>query len=459
MENLENTFEYKLAKEQTIVYIFESITKDYIYKSKEMAPFYSQVKDIVGERSDFFVNWFKGFVSIANLDLDQACTEFNNAFTTIEHGEEYTGRFINQAFTLLMYKNHKAEAVKIWEYGVSKKLFAPLDDRFFAQFNPKEQFWTQFAPNMFVDQAKSSAVAVEDYRKKTDDKILQALNGCDFKKLTTAAKDTDLNSYRINGVSPLYYAIQFKQTLKNGPDAYAEGMVEFRTQQLLSSLDLSKAPVTKQNETLFTIRSSMRQTYQTSGLGKIMFRAYYCEPEEIETKIKFLDKIIEYIADKVNVDDFKMNAGGAMANTALYLAAEINDSRTMSLLLKKGAEYDKPYGSAVFSFKTKDGTVQRTEVPNTLIYRLISFASWESLKVYLTDFSTLASPSMTAKSDKYNITPLVYLIMTMIYSAGSEKEFNENKKITDEIIPLMQKAGAVLEENTAFGTAKKLLGL
>ncbi len=459
MENIENTFEYKLAKEQTIVYIFDSITKDYIYKTKKMGPFYEQVKDITGERSDFFISWFKGLVSLAKLDFEEACSLFIQAFKAIDHGEEYTGRFINQAFTLLMYKNHKKDAVKIWEHGVSKKLFAPLDDRFFAQFNPKEQFWTQFAPAMFVDVEKASAVAVEDYRKKTSDKILAALTGCDNKKFSSAIKNTDLNTYRIQGISPLYHAIQLKQTLKNGDEAYAEGMVEFRTQQLLASLDLSKAPVTKQNETLFTIRSSMRQTYQTSGLGKIMFRAYYCEPEEIDAKVKELEKIIALIADKTDVDDFKMNAGGAMANTALYLAAEIDDSKSVELLLKKGAGYDKPYGSASFSFKAKDGTIQRTEVPNTLIYRLISFASWDSLKMYLTKFPELASPSMTERSEKYNITPLVYLIMTMIYSAQNEKEFNHNKKIVAELLPLMLNAGAVLDENTAFGTAKKLLGL
>lgn len=79
MENkdIESTLEYTLAKEQTIVYIYESVTKDYIYKTKEMEQFYEQIKDIVPSKSDFFINWFKGFVEVAKNNFDEAKELYN----------------------------------------------------------------------------------------------------------------------------------------------------------------------------------------------------------------------------------------------------------------------------------------------------------------------------------------------------------------------------------------------
>ena len=35
-QTIENSFEYTLAKEQTIVYIWRSIMQEYVYKTKDM---------------------------------------------------------------------------------------------------------------------------------------------------------------------------------------------------------------------------------------------------------------------------------------------------------------------------------------------------------------------------------------------------------------------------------------
>ncbi len=460
MNDIENTFEYKLAKEQTIVYILESVTKDYIYKSKKMTPFYDQIKDIMGPRADFFINWLKGFAAVAEFDFETASSSYTMALPLIQDAQEYTVRFIHQAFTLFMYLEKKEEALKFWQAGADKKLLAPLDETFFANFNPKEQFWTQFVPVMFVNKSEAENKAVADYKKTYSDKIMEALESADCKKFKAAVKDLNLNSIKIAGVSPLYYAIQFKGTLCKGSQAYAEDMVMFRTAQLINSIDLSQVPESKKNETLLTIRRNMRQTYQESGLGQIMFQAYYGKDQELPSKTKEMDKIIAFIADSLSdVDSFKMNAGNGMTNTALYLAAETDDSESCRTLITKGALTDKAFGYADYSSRIKNGTIHRTSVPNTFIYRLISFGSWKALKMYLTEFSSKASDSMTKKTDKCNITPLVYLITTMIYNNRNEEEFNKNKAIVDELLPLFQKAGTKLDQNTEFGTARQLLGL
>ncbi|WP_147634326.1 ankyrin repeat domain-containing protein [Treponema pectinovorum] len=459
-QNIEDSFEYKLAKEQTINYIWQSVMGDFVYKTKDMAAFYEQVKDIAPNRSDFFINWFKGFVSVANWDLQVAVEFYKNAFLHIQQAEEFTGRFIQQAFTFFMYVNQKDFALEIWNYGVSKKMVAILDELFFKNFNPKEQFWTQFAPIAFVDEKSTQEKVIADYKKEKKDKLLKALEDCDLKAFMQEENKVDINTYKFSGVSPLYYAIQFKATLKNGSDSYAKSMAEFRTNQLLSTFDFSKAKKQQIEEAILTVRHNMKKTYVESNLAKIMFYAYYCKDSQIEQKTEQLDEIISFIIEKTqDVDKFEMNAGSSMTNTALYLAAELDDFEVSKKLLQKGADTKKSRGKADFSFTTKQGKILTTSLPNNFIYRLITFQSWNTLKMFLTDFKNQAEPQMTAKTQKSDITPLVYLILTQVYNAPNETEYEKNKKTVDSLLPLMLDCGAKLEQKTIFGTAKSLLGL
>lgn len=459
-ETIENSFEYTLAKEQTIVYIWRSIMQEYVYKFKDMKKFYEQVTEIVPARSAFFTNWFKGFVSVAFFEFDEAKEFYKEAFKNITLAEEYTGRFVQQAFTFFMYVNDKKTALKVWEYGVSKKMVAPLDEAFFKTFNEKEQFWTQFAPKMFTNDKKATDECIKDYSPKVLDKLKNSIEKADFKKFKNEIKNKDIDKIRVSGVSPLYFAIQTKATIKDGSEAYAQGMADFRTRQLLAGFNLEKVSKEQKEEAILTVRHSMKQTYIESNLGKLMFNAYYCTDEEIPEKLNELNKIISFIIEKSsNVDSFKINSGLSMTNTALYLAAEADDTETSKMLILKGAQTDKANGKADFTCAKKDGTKNTTSIPNTFIYRLISFHSWNTLEMFLQDFSKIAKPQMTARTESSNITPLVYLIMTMIYSARNEKTFEENKKVVNSLLPLFINCGASLEQNTAFGTAKELLGL
>ena len=82
-ESLEKSFEYKLAKEQTVVYIWRSVMQEYVYKFKDMQKFYEQVKDIAPARCEFFINWFKGFTAVADFDFDGAKSFYSAAFKTL----------------------------------------------------------------------------------------------------------------------------------------------------------------------------------------------------------------------------------------------------------------------------------------------------------------------------------------------------------------------------------------
>ena len=78
--------------------------------------------------------------------------------------------------------------------------------------------------------------------------------------------------------------------------------------------------------------------------------------------------------------------------------------------------------------------------------------------MYLENFPSLAEKSMTQKTPKFNITPLVFFILNTVYSAKNEEEFSSMKKLADIMIPLFISAGSSLKQNTAFGSAEELLG-
>ncbi|HAC31516.1 MAG TPA: hypothetical protein DCF70_02690, partial [Treponema sp.] len=115
--DIKDTLEYTLAKEQTLVFIYESIVKDYLYKKEDMEKYYAQVKDIVPAKSEFFISWFKGFVALASGNEKEAQDLYLKALDKIQSADEYTPSFIQQGFALFMYYGKKKDAVKFWNWG------------------------------------------------------------------------------------------------------------------------------------------------------------------------------------------------------------------------------------------------------------------------------------------------------------------------------------------------------
>ncbi len=461
MENeTQNSNELNSAKAQTIIYIYDSITQDYVYKNHEIEPFFAQIREIVPAQADFFESWLRGFVAVANNDRLKAQDFYNQALKNADKAGEYLPTFLQQGFAFFMYIGEKENALTFWNFGVEKKVFAVANERFLNNFNSKEQFWLQFAPNMCIDQAKAKERAFNDYKRAAKNPLQKAIDEADFEQFKQLAYETDFDSERINGVSILYYAIQRKASVKAGPKKFTEDLIQVQSSQFISKLDLTMLSQESRNEKYMQIFHQMRRTYEKSGLGKIMFNAYYGKDSELLKNSENLEKIVELAIQKTTApDDYVKQIEGKTGSTALLFAAETDDSKTIRELIKKGSDVDKIIGSANFGLNYRDGSTVSTEIPNSLVYRLISFKSYNSLRMYLYEFPEKAKRSMTEKSDKFNITPLVYLILNTIYSSANEEEFKKNKAIVDDFLPLLQNAGSVLDENTAFGTAKKLLGL
>ena len=189
-----------------------------------------------------------------------------------------------------------------------------------------------------------------------------------------------------------------------------------------------------------------------------MYNARYCDEEEISSKTEKLDKIIKILIEKEeNPDNFLKPSGNGFFNTALYFAGELDDEKSCFNLLKNGADPYIKAGEGSFTI-IKNGEKCTSSVPNNFIYRLINFKSWKTLRMYLENFPSLAEKSMTQKTPKFNITPLVFFILNTVYSAKNEEEFSSMKKLADIMIPLFISAGSSLTKNTAFGSAEELLG-
>ena len=468
------------AKSQTLVFIYNSIFKDFVYRTKETSDiekFFVEIRDIVPEQACFFEPWFRAFVSVAKNDGKSSSDNFLKALEGLTDSvclavaraknADYLPAFFQQGFAFFMYINDTVSAKKFWERGADNGIFAKPDseaffERVFKSFKAKEQFWVQFAPKMFFDEKKACERAISDYRAsaRTGDALTDAVNDADFAAFESLSAGLDFDSKKIAGVSLLYYTIQRKEILMSGAGKFTENLVQLQSDAMISRLNLGSLPEDLRNRQYLEIFHQIRVTYEKSGLSKIMFNALFAKEGELDEKIAGIEKILDMIIARTkNVDSFTKSAGGKTSTNALLLAAEIGDSPTLGKLIAKGADVDKSLGVADFGMSYKDGRTVSTQIPNSLVYRLISFSQFDALRFYLTEFKDKARKSMTAKTKKCDITPLAYFVLNTLYASKSEEEYGRNKALVDEFLPLFIEAGSAIDENTAFGTVRKLLGM
>lgn len=476
----ENEKALDAAKAQALCFIYNSIFKDFIYRTKESSEiekFFSEIGEIVPHQACFFEPWFRAFVCVANNDGKGSSENFLKALAALSDdvfrfvsgikNADYLPAFFQQGLAFFLYINDTESAKKFWARGAENGLFAKPDsesfyDKIFKSFKAKEQFWVQFAPKMFFDEKKAAERAVSDYRAsaKTGDALADAINDADFAAFESLCGSIDFDSRKIAGVSLLYYVIQRKEILCAGARKFTENLVQIQADAMISRLNLSALPEDLRNRQYLEIFRQIRVTYEKSGLSKIMFCALFSKEGELGEKIAGIEKILDIIiAQTKDVDSFTKSAGGKTSTNALLLAAEIGDAPTLGKLIAKGSDVDKSLGAADFAMNYKDGSSISVQIPNSLVYRLISFNQFDALKFYLTEFKDKARKSMTAKTKKCNITPLAYFVLNTLYASKSEDEYEKNRALVDEFLPLFIEAGSALDQNTAFGTVRKLLGL
>ena len=98
------------------------------------------------------------------------------------------------------------------------------------------------------------------------------------------------------------------------------------------------------------------------------------------------------------------------------------------------------------------------KLPDSFIFRCLVYESWDTLKIFLTEFKKKAENVM--HRGNFDITPLVAFIVVSrmeIQETGMFKKKSGNFSEIDEIIRLFLDCGADMKEPTKIGSAEQFL--
>lgn len=232
-------------------------------------------------------------------------------------------------------------------------------------------------------------------------------------------------------VSPIYFALMIKY-LFNNPFEYAE-------------------------------KRNIKEISHDSDISFIMETSKNLEneiPKEIRDKRKEeTNEIVDlYIERTSNVDGFiSYSMREPIANnqgcTALLYACEWDDVETCELLASAGANLRQQIGKTT-ELPLPNGNM--LFLPNNFIHRAIYFKAWNCLEWFLKDNKNIAAEYMHKKEE--NMTWLVYfLLMQQFEVMQNPQKCLDTQNNINRFLPLFLEAGASLKEDTAFGSAERIL--
>lgn len=253
-------------------------------------------------------------------------------------------------------------------------------------------------------------------------------------------------------ISPLYFALMTKY-LFNNPFEYAEklniGNINYKN---LFDPGLSESE--KESFNNFDILFAMKIFKNLEN--EIPKEIRDNRKEEIKKKTnEIVDLYIERTSDVDGFISYSMR--DPIANnqgcTALLYACEMDDVETCKLLVSAGADLRQEIGKSP-DFMLSNGNMLL--LPNNFIHRAIYFKAWNCLEWFLKDNKNIAAEYMHKKEE--NMTWLVYFLLMQ-----QEEIFMNTQKYLDvqnninRFLPLFLEAGASLKEDTAFGSAERIL--
>ena len=292
--------------------------------------------------------------------------------------------------------------------------------------------------------------------------LQESIDGYDVdfvERIANKISDKDFQNYRISAdeLSPLYYVLTRRHPLIQGLEKMEKirsfpinqysytwknlavpGLTEAEKQNWLENIQNGSSNFTK----LFT-------TFKTD------FSRFYYGIETKDVQIPAFDEIIDYLISRTkNVDLFeKLHPTGQGCNALLY-AAEFDDVTTCRKLIHAGADVRKVIGF-VPEFYSKQ--CNSSFMPNSFVFRCICYESWDTLKMFLTEFKEKAETVM--HRGNFDVTPLVVFIVIQ-KQRFFKASFEERLKITNrlaEFTELFLSCGASLTESTELGCAEYLL--
>ena len=288
--------------------------------------------------------------------------------------------------------------------------------------------------------------------------LQEAIDGYDVdfvKRIADKISDEDFQTYRISAdeFSPLYYVLSRRYPLLRGIERMKmiKNMPQNKDNYIWKNLAV---PGFTEEE-----KRAYKQEYQSGSsdfakgfqMMEDEFTPLYYGLATKELQLPAFDEITDYFISRTkNVDSFTSKNG----ITALYYAAEMNDVKTCRKLLQRGATITK-VNDLVPNFSDAKGNV--VKMPDIFIFRCIDYESWETLKMFLTEFKEKAETVM--HRGNFEVTPLVVFIASQRQKFFSAS-FDERLKIAnrlDEFINLFLSCGASMTESTELGCAEFLL--
>ena len=253
-------------------------------------------------------------------------------------------------------------------------------------------------------------------------------------------------------VSPIYFALMIKYFFNN-PIEYVKkigiGNINYKN---LFEAGLSESE--KENFNTFDISVVMEISKNLeNAVPKEIFNK---RKEEIKKKT---DEIVAlYIERTSDVDGFiSYSMRDPIANkqgcTALLYACEMDDVETCKSLVSAGGNLRQEIGKSP-DFTLPNGNM--LFLPNNFIHRAIYFKAWNCLEWFLKDNKNIAAEYMHKKEE--NMTWLVYfLLMQQKEIFMNTQKYLDVQNNINRFLPLFLEAGASLKEDTAFGSAERIL--
>ncbi len=248
--------------------------------------------------------------------------------------------------------------------------------------------------------------------------------------------------------SPLYYAINHKVQLLLDESGHINESAEKYPNYVAKSL----TSLGYTEEEKIQNMTNLKKLPTWKEVQKVKGKLFGDNKEIIDDKKRGLDEIISYLIEKTDdIDAFiKGNPRSRQGCTALFLALEADDTVTCRKLINAGADVHQERGSCP-TIEDRNGIIQ---TPNSFIYRVINFQAWNTLEMFLIEFTEKARPLMH-RSGNFNITPFVYF-MFLIFENHNYKPF-EKMNLIKRFYPLFFQAGADKHEKTALGAVQDFI--
>lgn len=285
--------------------------------------------------------------------------------------------------------------------------------------------------------------------------LQEAIDGYDVdfvKRIADKISDEDFQTYRISAdeQSPLYYVLSRRYPLLKGLERMKmiENMPQNKDNCIWKNLAV---PGFTENEKKEYQNEWLYGSSDKAKLHREIYKEYSYEYYGFATKdlqLPAFDEIIDYFISRTkDVDSFTSKKG----ITPLYYAAEMDDVKTCRKLLQRGATITK-VNELVPNLGDAKGNI--VKMPDTFIFRCLCYESWNTLKMFLTEFKEKAETVM--HRGNFEVTPLVVFIISQrqkISIASFDERFQIANRLA-EFTDLFLSCGASMTESTELGGAE-----